>query len=209
MPSEELDKQLKHLAIVAQRHPPLSMERRQALAKLVQVILRSGKLRPPRKGKFYEDIYDEATQNLLLYVCENIERYNPERAPFMNWIRMLLYTDFFKKAFSEFTDKPVIQLAKIYDYNNLVENIYLPEQPPLLSEKLRECIEADPDNLFKAAYIKPHTEANFQNLLKRRLSGESWEIISFDLRIKVSTLSSFYQRCIEKFAIKFQEYLFQ
>lgn len=198
-----INEQLKHLAIIAQRHPPLSVERQEALTEIVSVILRSGKLRLTHESKLYKEVYEEAIQNLFLYVCQNIEKYDPSRAPFMSWIYMLLYKDFMKKAM----DERQKQLKTTIKSDNLLENLSSPEEAPFLSEILRETIEADLDNLFKKEYVFSHCQANFQSLMIKRISGESWQEISLELGIKVSTLSSFYQRCIDKYICKFKEYL--
>jgi hypothetical protein len=71
---DELDEQLRQLALVAPQHPPLTQGRQLALRKLVNGILKSGGLGRPQSGQFsgaYQDIYDEALQELLLYICEN------------------------------------------------------------------------------------------------------------------------------------------
>lgn len=86
--NNEVDEQLLRLALTAQQFPPLSPKRQLALRKLVNGILQSGKLCYPQQGKFagaYQEIYDEALQELLLYICENIDKYNPLRASVMGW----------------------------------------------------------------------------------------------------------------------------
>ncbi len=202
---DELDEQLKQLAKVAQEHPPLSMERRIALTKLVEAILHSGRLWCPPRGQFHEDIYNEAKQNLLLYFCQKIEKYNPERGSVMAWVNMLLYRRFFRDAVAQVTDQQIKELPTLSD----LENLASPEQTPLLSERVRQFIELDPENYFKKEYIGNNLQANFQALMRRRFLGDSWKDISVDFGIKVSTLSSFYQRCIKKLELRFKEYLQQ
>lgn len=202
MSSEPSDDQLKLLAITAQRHPPLSLERREALGKLFELILpKLGSLRESRFSD--EEIYEEAIQNLSFYICKNIEKYNPDRAPFMSWVRMLLYVDFLNKAF----DERAMQNKKISSFDSSIEKFYSLDQPPLWSEQLRECIELDAEDIFKKEHIKNHQEANFQSVAKRRFSGESWKDISADWGINIATLNSFYKRCMKKFKAKFQEYM--
>lgn len=202
MSSEPSDEQLKLLAITAQRHPPLSRERREALGKLFELILpKFGSLRESRFSD--EEIYEEAIQNLFFYICKNIEKYNPDRAPFMSWVRMLLYVDFLNKAF----DERAIQNKIMSSFDSSFENVYSLDQPPLLSEQIRECIESDAEGIFKKEHIKNNQEANFQSLAKRRFAGESWKDISADSGINIATLSSFYRRCMKKYKAKLQEYM--
>lgn len=79
---KELDKQLKLLALEAQRHPRKSPQRQRALARLLSAINQSGKLTRPYRGQFqgfYQDIYAEAQQRLFFYICERIDDYDPQR----------------------------------------------------------------------------------------------------------------------------------
>ena len=204
-PLDELNERLKQLAIVAQKYPPLAVERQLALAKLVEGILHSGKLWYPYKGQCSEDIYDEAQQNLLLYICEEIEKYNPERGSVMAWVNMLFSKRFVKEAVAKTRKQHVLQFPIVFDLDNLL----LSEQKTLLSEKIREIIEEDPEGLFRSEHIENNIEANFQALVRQRFSGRSWKEISSKLGIKVPTLSCFYQRCLKKFKLNIKEYLQQ
>ena len=97
--NNELDEQLKQLAILAQQYPPPTQGRQLALRKLVNGIVQSGRLGRPQRGQFsgsYEDIYDEAVQELLLYICQNVEKYDPERGSVMALVNVLLDRRFFK-----------------------------------------------------------------------------------------------------------------
>lgn len=92
---KQLDAQLKELALLAQRHPHATKERRIALTQLINAIWQSGRLCRPYSGQFqlpYEDIYDEAVQNLFFYICQedNINKYDSERGEVMAWVNMLL-----------------------------------------------------------------------------------------------------------------------
>jgi hypothetical protein len=151
--NNELDEQLKQLAISAQQHPPLTQGRQLALRKLVNGIVQSGRLCRPQRGQFsgsYEDIYDEAVQELLLYICQNIEKYDPERGSVMAWVNVLLERRFFKEAIPKILGKPNLQKMTLSDLDNLAP----PEETESLTEILKECIESDPDNLFKKEYLQ-------------------------------------------------------
>jgi len=204
-PLDELNERLRQLAIVAQKCSPLTVKRQIAITKLIEEILNSGKLWYPYRGQYCEDVYEEAQQNLLLYICQEIEKYNSERGSVMTWVNMLLSRRFFREAVAKVREQHVIQLPTIFDLDNLT----LPEQTPLLSEKIREFIEEDPEDIFKQEHIGNNIEANFQALVVRRCAGKSWQEISSELEITVSTLSSFYQRCLKKFQLSIKEYLQQ
>ncbi|MEH2081247.1 MAG: sigma-70 family RNA polymerase sigma factor [Nostoc sp.] len=204
----QLDEQLKDLAIAAQQYTHLTKEKRIALTRLINAIWQSGKLVRPYKGQFqllYQDIYDEAVQNLFFYLCQdnNINKYDPERGEVMTWINMLLTKRFFPEAIPRIISKE----NEINLENFHLENLHS-SQPMSLFEQVRECIETDPELIFCQEHIKGHPEANFQAIAKRRCSGISWKEISAEWGIGITSLHSFYQRCLKKFATKFHEYLY-
>ncbi|GET44335.1 sigma-70 family RNA polymerase sigma factor [Microseira wollei] len=201
----QLNEQLKQLARAAQQQPPLTLLRQLALRKLVNGILTSGRLCRPQPGQFsgvYEDIYDEAVQELLLYICQNIDKYNPERGEVMAWVNVLLERRFFKEAIPKIMDKQDIQRMSLSD----LDEIAPPESNPCLTEIIKQCIELDPENLFKKEHIENHPRANFQALARRRLLGKSWKEIAAEFELKISTVSRFYDRCLTKFSAKIKEY---
>ena len=205
MQNNELDEQLKQLAILAQQHPPLTQGRQLALRKLVNGIVQSGRLCRPQRGQFsgsYEDIYDEAVQELLLYICQNVEKYNPERGSVMAWVNVLLERRFFKEAIPKILDQQGLQKMTLSDLDNFLPH----EETESLTEILKECVESDPENLFKKEYLQNYPAANFQALLQRRILGKSWKEISVEFDINIKTISSFFYRCVNKFSSKLKEY---
>ncbi len=201
---KEQDERLKQLALKAKQHPPQTPAQQQALAELVQLILQSGRLCRPHRGQFqvlYEEIYNEARQEMLLYICQRINDYNPEKSPVMRWVNFLMETRFFPNTIPKFMDRNIIRRTL-----DELENIAHSEEDESISEVLAECIEKDADNLFKNQHIQNHPEANFQFLAKKRLAGTSWQEISSELGIKIPTLSGFYQRCLHKFTDKLRQY---
>ena len=213
---DKTDEHLKQLAIEAQRHPPRSELRQRALTKLLSAIQQSGKLVHPRQGQFqgfYEEIYAEALQRLFAFICEQIDRYNPEKEV-LQWINFLLKQRFFIEASREvlpllpngvrngrFTRLTIEDL----DRNHL--NEANPQLSPLLSEEVIQCVEEDPEGLFQAACAADNPAANFQYLAMQRAAGYTWKEISLQLGIKISTLSCFYKRSLTKFGPRIREYL--
>lgn len=202
----EQDERLKQLALAAQKHPPMTKERQLALTQLYEEILKSGRLcRPYRDWDYlqgiYEDVYNEALQELWIYICQNIDSYNPERAPVMRWINFLMETRFFRRELDKLKNIKVERrtLAEL-------ENIPNPEEETPLLERVKQYIEEDPEGILKEHYIENRPDANFQIVAQKRLNGQAWKSISDDLGIKIPTLSSFYNRSLEKFTHKFKEY---
>lgn len=202
--NHELDEQLKELAIQAQQHPPMTQGRQLALRKLINGIVQSGRISRPQQGQFfknYEHIYDEAVQELLLYICQNIEKYDPERGSVMAWVNVLLERRFFKEAIPKIIGKQNIQKMTLSDLDNLPS----PEMTQSLTEILQECIELDPDNLLKREYLQNYPAANFQALLQRRILGKSWQEIAVEFNINIKTVSSFYYRSVNQLSAKLRE----
>jgi hypothetical protein len=204
---DELNQQLRTLAIQAQQQPHGTKERRIALTQLVNAIWQSGKLCHPYKGQFqraYEDIYDEAVQTLFFYICQkdNIRNYAPERGAVMAWVNMLLGRRFFPEAIPRIIGKGNETHLEPFE----LENLRISE-PLSLFEQVRQCIEDDPEEIFRNEHIRGHPEANFQAIAIRRYSGVRWKEISAEWDIEVRTLNTFYQRCLKKFAAKFKDYL--
>lgn len=203
----QLDEHLKELAQQAQQHPQGTKERRIALTRLVNGIWRSRRLCHPYCGQFqsvYEDIYDEAVQSLFFYLCKdnNIKKYDPERASVMGWVNMLLTRRFFPEAIPKIVGRG----NEIHLENSDLELLESSE-PISLFEQVRQCIEDDPDGIFRNAHIRGHPEANFRAIAIRRYSGVHWKDISAEWGIEIKSLNTFYQRYLKKFAIKFKDYL--
>jgi DNA-directed RNA polymerase specialized sigma24 family protein len=212
-----LDQQLKQMAIAAQQQPPKSKARQRALARLVSALQRSKKLARPRVGQFqgmYQEIYAEALQRLFAHVCEKIDSYSPERAEVLQWVNFLLNRQFFIEAsrevfpigFGGVNPKSVKRLTlEDLDRNNPSE--VNPQLVPLPSQQVWQCLEEDPEGLFQQTCIDGYPHATFQLLAIKRLDGYSWQDLAVELGISIPTLSSFYQRCLKKFAPRLKAYL--
>jgi hypothetical protein len=201
------DEQLKKLAIEAQQYPPNTELRQYALGELIEAIRRSGKLAHPHRERFspqfYDLIYEEAINKTLTYVCRKINTYDPnrgERKKFMNWVNFRL-DRYIIESYYEFRDPRLSELPSLSDLEMIVQQ----EEPPSLFEMVREQIEEDTEHLFQQAHIKNRPDANFQAIALARLSGKTWDEISAEFQISISTLSVFYQRCCNKFCSQFKQ----
>ncbi len=214
---DRLDQQLKAIAIAAQQHPPKSRERQRALAQLLDAMQRSGKLARPRQGQFqgfYEEIYAEAVQRLFTHICEKIDTYQPERGEVLQWANFLLNRQFFIEASRELLptvpkgiDPRRVTRLTLDDLDRNAPSDLNPQLVPLPSQQVLQCLEEDPEGLFQQTHIDRYPAANFQFLALQRLAGYSWQELSAELGIRIPTLSSFYQRCLTRFAPQLKEYL--
>jgi hypothetical protein len=213
----QLDDRLRKLAIAAQQYSPGSLAKRRALTELISVMQRSGKLCRPRQGQFqllYEEIYAEALQRLFSFVCERIDYYDPQKGEVLQWVNFLLRQRFFIEASRDFLptvykgmDARTVKHATLESLDQSNPYEVNPQLIPHLSQEVKDCIEEDPENLFAQTHVADHPTASFQYLALRRLEGYSWQDLSVELNIAVPTLSSFYQRCLTRFAPRLKTYL--
>lgn len=201
------DTQLRQLALEAQRHPPHTELRQFALRELVEAIRLSGKLGHPHRTRFspqfYDLLYEEAVNKTLTYVCRKIDTYDPERGQekkFMSWVNFRLDRVLIE-ASREFREPIIIDLPSLTDLEEKLQ----PDESDSLLDKVREYIEIDSQNIFKQTHIRNRADANFQAIALARLSGKSWEEISAKFGIPLPTISSFFQRCCEKFRSQFRQ----
>jgi hypothetical protein len=149
----------------------------------------------------YPEIYEIAVQNMMLYICTNIDKYKPDKAPVMRWVNFLLERRFFTEAVREVMGRKnqEIQGSDSVDTRSLTSA----ENSPSLSDLVRQSIEEDVNGIFASKHIRGYPQANFQEIFRRRIiEEESWEKISTDLGIKISTLSDFYHRYIKDFSVE-------
>ena len=69
-------------------------------------------------------------------------------------------------------------------------------------------LEEDPQNIFSSRCIRGRKDANFREiaLLKNR-DGLTWQELADKFNIRISTLSDFYQRSLEKFKPYFEDFV--
>ncbi|MEM9976313.1 MAG: hypothetical protein AAF808_01665 [Cyanobacteria bacterium P01_D01_bin.2] len=203
------DPLLKGLALEAQRQPNPSPPRQHALLQLVEAIRACGRLARPHRAKFtpsfYTLLYEEAINRTLVYVCQKIDTYDPNRGQaqkFMNWVNFRL-DRMVIECRRQFSDRDTQELPNLND----LERLSQPEPQSSLASDVRDYIAADPEDVFKSIHIRKCPEASFQAIALARFSDQSWEEISNQFGIKIPTLSSFFQRCCDKFSDQFQQLL--
>ncbi|HAZ43512.1 MAG TPA: hypothetical protein DDW76_18290 [Cyanobacteria bacterium UBA11369] len=230
---DELDKRLLELAKSAQQHPSGSQERRIALTKLVAEINRqSNRLTRPKSNKLicpnsieypaqlFSEVFALALQKLLFFIYQpdtNIDSYNPEQGTVRTWLNVKLDRRFFQEASNELLGVKFVagkfktlRISKLEDLDLDVEDITSPDDSTSLtqSEIIKKCIEEDPEGIFRNERIGNNPRANFLAIALKRFEGNSWKEISEELGIDaLSTTSSFYSRCVKKFAPKIKAYL--
>lgn len=196
---DEIDLQLRQLAIEAQNHPAGSHQRQIALTQLMDAIERSNKLVHPYKNSWssdvYEELYSEARVRTFEYMCQNIDTYDSKRAV-MGWVNYFLnfrFQDVVDRYMNE--NKKRVPLPSWDD----LENIPSPE-PDFFDdgEMLRRFIEEDPEGIFRNTSLQSRPDITLQDVALARLDDKKWETIGHNLGISPQTSCSFFQRNLRK-----------
>lgn len=198
---DEIDLQLRQLALEAQQHPAGSQERQIALTKLINQIYRHNRLtRPyidPRLSHLYEDIYSEARLKIVEHICQNIDTYDSQK-PVMAWVNQ-----FFNFRFKDVRDRYMRETNKRdkFSSDNDLDNMESPV-PDFFDdhEMLRRFIEEDPDDIFRNTTVRGRPDITWQVIALARLDDEKWETISQRFDKKISTLQSFFDRNLRNFS---------
>jgi RNA polymerase sigma factor (sigma-70 family) len=186
---------LRQLVTAAQKLPPESRERRRCLTQLVRTIRQSGRLyRSYSYGQISSEAYEDALQTTFIYVLQNLDRYNPEHS-FISWFNSHLRWRLIDVARTNMRQMEMVSLDMMSSADELAV-----QSEPSLSEELEAFIQEDTSRVFQGTHLSNHPKASFQYIALQRLNGSSWVEISDQLGIPIPTLSSFFQRCLRKFA---------
>ncbi|NDJ21156.1 hypothetical protein GS682_05780 [Nostoc sp. B(2019)] len=158
------DAWLQRLALIVQQSKLQTEERDYGLRELIEAIRLSNRLCHPHSNNipasFYKLIYEEAVNQTLLYVCLNINNYDPNRGrtgSFMTWVNFRL-------------DRVVIEVRNELLNSDIsfspedLDKLPTPQEEPSLSEKFRECIKEDAENIFKRRHMRNRLAGLKQNL---------------------------------------------
>lgn len=215
---DEWDELLQELALEAQRHPSKSPGRRIALTRLIQAVQQSGKL-SRKKPECPQEVYDEALQEVWLYVCRKIDVYYPEK-PVINWINFVLKKRLIdankrhNKSGKEYSlDVPLSFSQSGNDDRSgmtYLDNLSRSDNNPSLSQLVHQFIEDDPDGLFAKKHIEGNPGANFRKIALLYLDRKTWKEIAIAVGLepeKESTVQSFYSRSSRYFAETLKKYV--
>lgn len=217
MNQHEEDQRLKQLVLEAQQHPPNSVARRRALDKVIRIVMSSTRLYrppveriPPQCRGAYAEILKDAKQETMLYCCQNIERYDPDRASVIGWINMLLDRRFVVVGIRQFQDGREQRLGKrrrLQDLLHAEEDIPAPVNENPNYEVLRQFVIDDPEGLLQDKHIRGRADITFRFLLLQKLEDRTWDDIAQGFGIPLPTLHSFFRRSLRSLISYFQRYL--
>ena len=116
---------LQQLALEAQKHQPLTKQWQYAFEALTNAILLSNKLL--HKAKIYDDVYEEAKNELWIWLYQNINSYNPSKGKFTAWLNFRF--DMILRDSQVAKNDPFIQksnskvIREKYKLTNIIKNI--------------------------------------------------------------------------------------
>ncbi len=199
--------QLRRLADEAKQQPVDKKEKRKALSKLINCICRCHKLSRPHMGlpaSLKDEIYQEGLQNLCLWLCNNIDKYDSERGEVIAWVNMLLIRRFYPEAARSIMGRKndISVEASFWDnlsQEDLDSNSKSDQDIVEQFQKIRTYIEIDSKEIFRQAKMRSNQNINFQKVALKKIAGVSWKQMSEELNTPIPTLSNFYQRYLNKF----------
>lgn len=194
---EVLDSQLAELAEQA-KQAKSALERQRSLNRLIHLLSQPRVLYLPQANRHppdvHRDLYNETCQRVWLYVCRNIEQYNPQRASVRTWVNYLLD----KRFIDVVKERNGRRITYVPDIAELEKA--MPEAEISDAQILQEYITQDPTGELRKKHIKGHPAASFQAIALHILAGKTWKEISEEFGIPISSLSAFYQRYLKKVA---------
>lgn len=213
----EEEQYLKEKILEAQNHSPGTIAHRQVLDNIARTILKSKRLYRPPMGRLppqcrgaYAEIYNTAKQELMVWVCQNLDKYDPSKASVMGWINMLLDRRFINVGIKQWQDGREKRLGKRLNLQDLIkaeEGIPSPEKETTNLDILRQFIIDDPEGLLQSRHIQKRPDVTFQLLLLYKLDDRTFKSISQELGIPIPTLNSFYRRSLNDLLPYFQKHL--
>lgn len=194
----QLDQQLQLLVVEACRYPRGSLERQRRLTRLVALVQQSGKLW--RGGNASSTDYEEALQHTWLHVCQKLETYDPQKANVITWINRLLeyrLRDLYTQRTREQSRRATVFVDKDGEWQDPIQS--LPGSPPgsaptPLLDEIHYWVQQESQALA-SVYVRDRPDINCRDLILSRLPPEkTWQQLSQEWQVAVSTLNSFYRR---------------
>lgn len=172
------------------------LQRKLYLTKLIRCIENSGRL-----WKEASPYYEDALQMTWVYCCLNLcesgtgKAYDAERASVVTWLNSYLKWRLHDLSLAHRQRSSHVELSELADSSSLWDSSkYRPEIPPIL-EETKSWVEQDEQHELRSLSLKDHPQVTAQFLILQRLPPEkSWQDLSDELKISISTLSSFYRR---------------
>lgn len=180
------------------------IKRRIALTKFLQAIYQHKNLLVMPSYTMmpdYEEIHQQALQDTLLVVSQKIDSYESGK-PLLPWIAGIFRNKFYDALKRHRPNKVNFISLDCFSYN--LSSLSQDD----LRQTMQDFLLDDPENILKTTTVRGCPHITLQKLLWLiHIEDKTWETIAAELNSKISTLSSFYQRNIQKHKAYFQKYL--
>lgn len=194
-----IEEQLKQLVLETCQQPHGSVGRQKGLTAIVRLINHSHKLW--RDASAY---YEDALQQTWLYFCRNLceaftarAAFDPEQSSITTWMNAYLkrrLQDMYTETQTQ-KNRTVSEIQEEITGVTATDRLVAPPPTSSLLERIREWVEQDSTKKLRKIHIRDRPDVNAQVLICKRLPPESsWQALSHEFGLPISTLSSFYQR---------------
>lgn len=220
---DELDEHLHQIALDAQKYFG-KLKGRQRLMQLWGEVY--GSSRFPQRSRINrkifienpDEIYDDAVYHLMEYLLRNISKYDPTRGSVMAWVSYLLEKRFVLEAIERVQrdqrrTEPKKNLKDADGKENPRSDVEaIASATPDLSQikllLIQKCFEEDEDNLFRTTCMQAYPFINFRDVaLKHHVNGLNFTEIAKLFAVPYTSLKSFYDRQLKKFAPTIRHYV--
>lgn len=200
------------------------LEKRAALTQLVSLLAERIKVEmpKPRNASKSEYIYEEFIQELWLYICKNITKYDPEKGPFIAWVRnKSKYINIDAYNWIHWNKRNYdMKVISTTDNNESGTNILDRYDPDEINyfrkiseewidfKKFLAFVKKDPEGKFASKIFKK--KVSYQSIvLKKCEEGKTWKEIYQELGLGNThgSIYSFYTRASQEFLPYFKKYL--
>lgn len=200
MPSQNILEKL--IAEVKNNSEP--SKKRIALNRFLQAVYQhKNYLRMPSYSQLadYEEIRHQAIQDTILVVAQKIDCYQ-EGKPVLPWLRGIFRNKFYDALKRNRPNKVTVLSLEDFDY------FIAEEKQEDYRQNMQNFLKSDPENILKNTTIRGYPHISLQKLLWLIIiEDKTWENVAKELKSNISSLSSFYQRNIQKHKAYFQHHL--
>ena len=190
---DNLHQRLQQLVAEARSYPPKSWQRRQKITEIVRIIVKSGKL-----WQENTPYYNDALQQTWLYLCRNLDRYDPAKGSVITWLDKYLGWRLLdcREEQKQEQERTVVNFPiTAEDTIDPIDNLPASPDIPLILAETYEWVATDPDGELRATQVKGYPHVTCQVILLRRLPPEmTWKAIAQEFGLPLSTIANFYQR---------------
>jgi DNA-directed RNA polymerase specialized sigma24 family protein len=199
---DELNLHLQSIIQEACSYLPASHQHRQAMNRLLRIILKSKRIWRPAVGNIYEEtLYEEALSKAMFKLTKTLcEQYDWSKSSFFTWFNTCLhnqYIDEIRVAKRDRAHKQSVWQGNEPEIDPL-DQLESPVDASLLVdtwESFVQWITTDPDRILRNCQIENNPNANCQLIAHLRLVvGKEWHEIAVEVGSSRGAVTSHWSR---------------